>query len=225
MMCMRIRAVLQRLLLLFLLSNTSQSFSTTPVSWTILEYFFVTCYEISLCQQWLQWYFTTPHPNTQSDSVSLDTSCTNLCSQRHEVTTFPEPLLHERTTGLKITTSIIYIAPTLLFNSLPYPEWQQLQCHVGFLKFFPPLLSSSIIKLQDSNQNKNPSSLAVSWEASRGRAISLLLRHLSSKPDPVHPVHPYFRYILQYIVHFSTYYIPVMCVYTQVKEEELWSQW
>lgn len=94
-----------------------------------------------------------------------------------------------------------------------------------FLNFFAPLLSSSIIKLQDSNQNKNPSSLAVSWEASRGRAISLLLRHLSSKPDPVHPVHPYFRYILQYIVHFSTYYIPVMCVYTQVKEEELWSQW
>lgn len=51
------------------------------------------------------------HIQTHSDSESLDTSCTNLCSQRHKVTVLPELLLHGRMAGLKIATSIIYIAP------------------------------------------------------------------------------------------------------------------
>lgn len=219
MVCVKIRAALQRLLLLLLLGSTSQSFSVwfsqsplwTEQYWSIslspaLRY---------LCASTDPSGTSQLHIQTHSDSVSLDTSRTNLCSQRHEVTMLPELLLHERMPGLKITTSIIYIAPTVFLNSLQYSVNNRNNSAMWVFKFFfTLLLSSSIIKLQDSNQNKNPSSLAVPWKVSRGRAVPLYWDTFhetwpSAPNAPIFQVHFTEHCTFQHILH-----IPVMCVYT-----------
>lgn len=144
-MCMKIIAVLQRFSFLFLLGNISETLlyrlcklnNTTVILCHLLRSIFVPGVTSVVLQN---------STNTQSDSVSLATCCKNLCSQRHEATSLPELLLHERTTGLKITTSIIYIAAILFLNSLQYSvndTNNSAVCRFNLLLlYYPPPLSS-----------------------------------------------------------------------------------